>query len=150
MHSIANMDIGSGFTGVGIGLHLQGMKIVDGDDFVDVGAEAQNLFPPRPPGEQLDGEEGNVLDLDPPHLRRRDHPINALGIPGQGRREKADHFLSLYGRTPIVPDTIPVDENVEITAQIAIRHVFGEIRTPWRRLGDVGGVFFIDHPGWRT
>ena len=86
----------------------------EGDPFVEIGAQAQDLLPAGALGRQLHRHEGRVLDLDPALLGRCHEPVAAvLGalwcvrrIPLDAIPDLSDTQVIVYSRWDRSPDII--------------------------------------------
>ena len=117
LEALFDGDVGGGAAGDGIGNDREGMRVIEGGDFVDVRAEAQDLLPAAAFGHQFDGDEGRVFDDDAAHLGRRDQPVVADLVAGEHRGEQADELFAADGRAVVIPGAIAADAHVEIAAQ---------------------------------
>lgn len=102
-------DIWKNFIGCGIGAYENGMIAVDGNDLVDIGAQADHRIATRRGVKQLNGKKRHVFDFDMADFRWRNEPEHPFGVAGQGGREQADEPFATNRRVVIIPDSITVD-----------------------------------------
>ena len=103
-----------------VGNDMDGMGVVDRHDFVDVRTETEKLAIAAPGNEQLDGDEGDVVDHDAPDLGRRDQPEIAGLVAFEKRCEKANEFFAGDERAVIIPFPVTIDADVEIATEVAV------------------------------